>query len=206
MFRKKVEVEEAGKAVVITKAGEDKIKDARKEHDRKVNNLTQKYKRKHDGLLKIYGEGAEKSKLKFWAKSKTKDITDPKYWILVNTGAIKEFIKYGSNKVLDQIRVRSHASIESREAVANILKNQKSGIDAKQAAFTLMIVGVVAVMAYVMISQFMNFSAVNTENLRLNTELGKAKGSLAACTTELAAYNPGSPSVSPPASDNTLEG
>ena len=107
MFRKnKIEVDDLeGQSVTINKEGENKIKAARKKYDADMKAVDEKYKKDHAELLKAYGEGAKESKLKFWAKSKTEDMTDPKYWVLVNAQSIKEFIKYGSNKVLDQIRI-----------------------------------------------------------------------------------------------------
>lgn len=191
---------------VIDAAGEAKLKNIRKLYESDMENLEKEYKDKHETLMSKYGAGAEKSKLKFWAKSKTEDIDDPKYYVLVNAGAIKDFITYGANKVLDQIKVRTHSRIEARAEIAKLKDQEKGGIDAKQAAFTLLIVAVVACMAWVIISNFLDYRTVEGENQQLKKDLGDARGNLAACTTELSHYKGTSIEPAPPTSENTLEG
>lgn len=115
-------------------------------------------------------------------------IQDLKEHVLVNVEAIKEFIKYGSNKVLDQIRVRSHANTIAREEISKLKK--KNDFNVKQAAMTFLFIIVIAVMAYTMATQFLNVTDVQKELQQERSNHGVTMGKLAACTTELEQYKP----------------
>jgi hypothetical protein len=179
-----------GDLPVVTKEGDKAIRELEKSRELEKENTKKKYEDAHTKMMDKYGEVKE-SRMRFWAKKKTEnDFEDPKFWVLVNTGAIKEFIKYGSNKVMDQIRVRTHAKIEAREEIEKLRKQQKGGFDAKQVAFTLLIIAVVGVLAYVIMTNFLNYQAMAGENIKLQRTIGEKEGDLAVCARQLKQFIP----------------
>lgn len=193
------------KKPTVSKDGDKKITELEKSREAEIEKAMKEYEKEHDNLMEKYGE-EEKSRLDFWKKKKTdENMEDPKFWILTNAGALRDFIKYGANKVMDQIRVRTHAKIEAREEIDKLKKQQKQGIDAKQVAFTLLIIGVVGVLAYVIITNFLNYQAMANDNIQLKRIIGDRTGDLAVCTRQLRQFIPDAfPET--PAANNTLEG
>lgn len=193
------------KKPTVSKDGDKKITELEKSREAEIEKAMKEYEKEHGSLMKKYGE-EEKSRLDFWKKKKTdENMEDPKFWILTNAGALRDFIKYGANKVMDQIRVRTHAKIEAREEIDKLKKQQKQGIDAKQVAFTLLIIGVVGVLAYVIITNFLNYQAMANDNIQLKRIIGDRTGDLAVCTRQLRQFIPDAfPET--PAANNTLEG
>lgn len=193
------------KKPTVSKDGDKKITELEESRKAEIGKAMKEYEKEHGSLMKKYGE-EEKSRLDFWNKKKTdENMEDPKFWILTNAGALRDFIKYGANKVMDQIRVRTHAKIEAREEIDKLKKQQKQGIDAKQVAFTLLIIGVVGVLAYVIITNFLNYQAMANDNIQLKRIIGDRTGDLAVCTRQLRQFIPDAfPET--PAANNTLEG
>lgn len=190
---------------VVTKEGDKALREIETARAAEIEKAVEKYRAAHNKLMEKYSE-TKTSRMKFWAKSKTEaDYEDPKFWILTNAGAIKEFIKYGSNKVMDQIRVRTHAKIEAREEIERLKKQQKSGFDAKQVAFTLLIIAVAGVMAYMIMSNFLNYQALAGDNINLQRKIGEKEGDLAVCSRQLREFIPDAMPAAPSA-NNTLVG
>ncbi len=200
-----IKLRNRGDLPVVTKEGDKELQALEKARVAELDKARKEYQAAHDKLMASYGE-VSPSRMKFWARKKAEaDFEDPKIWVLTNAGAIKEFIKYGSNKVMDQIRVRTHAKIEAREEIERLKKQQKGGFDAKQVAFTLLIVAVVGVLAYVIMTQFLNYQAVAGENVKLQRTIGEKEGDLAVCTRQLRSFMPDA-MPDRPAANNTLEG
>lgn len=176
----------------LEKMREQEIKERKARFDTDMTDLTGK---------------APKKKGRFRRGSNNKDdVHDIKEWCLVNAENLKEFVKYGSNKVLDQIRIRNQASVIAREEIDKIKK--KEGIDMKQTAITIAVMSIIAVMVYVTVINFMDYSTVTKELTSEKIKVGTVSGQLAACESELAAYKPGytkAPSNDPPP-DTVLEG
>lgn len=121
-------------------------------------------------------------------KPEEQKVDDIKEWSLVNLDSLKEFIKYGSNKVLDQIRIRNQANVIAREEIEKMKK--KESIDMKQAGLTLVILAIFAVMAYVVVINFMDYSTLTKDLNAEKVKVGTVSGQLAACQSELAQYKP----------------
>lgn len=170
---------------------EKTIKELEKQRAHELQQAREKYASELQALQgkdpKDIKEGRIRKKLKDPDKEQSK-IQDIKEHALVNVEAIKEFIKYGSNKVLDQIRVRSHANTIAREEIAKIQK--KSNFDVKAAMMTFLMVIIIAVMAYTLSTQFLNVSAVQKDLQDERSAHGTTMGKLAACQTELDQYKP----------------
>src|SRR4030042_1039602 len=128
------------------------IENLNKQRQQEIERLEEKFREQVDNISK----GDKEVKKRFYLDSKNEAPTDIKYYSLVNVQALKEFIKYGSNKVLDQIRIRSHADTLSREAIAKANK-KGGGIDTKSMMFTLAIAAIVAIMVYVIVANFFNY-------------------------------------------------
>jgi len=193
----------------ITKEGEKALKALEKERKKELDDLEKKHKQETE---KIAGEWkAEKAdsklkKLRFWGSSTKGATKDPRYWALVNVAALQEFVKYGANKVMDQIRVRTHANIMAREEIERI-KNEKKGFDGKSFAFTMIILVVAAAMAFIIVSNFFNYKTVQDDNIALSRQYGEVQGDLAVCRKQLEQYQPtGIFNPAEKAQDNTLEG
>ena len=185
--------------IVILPQGEEKLQEAKKRQDQERQDRTNKYNQD----IQETGTERERSKLErltFRGRGSLEESSDNRYWALVNVESLREFVKYGANKVLDQIRIRTHANTVAREEIDKI-KKQKEGVDAKQIAYTIMIIAVIGAMAWVVVSNFFNFNMVQNDNIALKQEIGTVKGQLAACQSELSAYRPGADE--PP---QTLEG
>lgn len=193
------------KKPTVTKEGDKAVKDLERSRDAELEKANKEYADAHKKLMTTYGE-EEKSRLKFWKNKKTdENMEDPKFWVMTNAGALRDFIKYGANKVMDQIRVRTHAKIEAREEIDKLKKQQKQGIDAKQVAFTILIIAIVGVLAYVIMTNFLNYQTVANDNIRLKGIIGDRTGDLAVCNRQLRQFIPDAfPEA--PAANNTLEG
>jgi len=191
----------------IDQEGEKKLISLYEKHDKDLEAIETKYKKDHAALMSKYGKDPG-SNLKFWSRSKTDATDDPKFWILVNAGALKEFIKYGANKVLDQIRVRTHGKIEAREEIDKLKQQQKSSMDPKQVAYTLMLVAIFGAIAYLLITNFLNAKQLTDDLNAARMEVGNKIGELAVCRKQLEYYEPGSgiAPAPPPSEENTLEG
>lgn len=188
---------------IISAEGAKLLAKLGKEHDEKLKKCYDDFEKNKDIILRERGQGPGLlERVGIAGKSKVEESTDPRFWALVNVESLKEFVKYGANKVMDQIRVRTHAAVIAREELEK-LKKKNAGIDPKTMGFTIVILVICACMAYIMISSFFNFDTVNKENIGIKRELGDMTGKLAACQSELAVYRPGSPVIGP---DQTLEG
>lgn len=176
-----------------------KLKEIEKLRASKLKELEQEYNKNLKGM-----DDSRIKKGRVFAKAKVKDSTDIRFWTLVNAESLKEFIKYGSNKILDQIRVRSHAATIAREEIAKMKKKQ--GIDLKAAAITVAVISIIATMVFVVVTNFLDYDQVAEELRNTKIQVGEVSGNLAACETELYRYKPQSPSIAPPAGPNVLEG
>src|SRR4030042_1535577 len=141
-----------------------------KETRKLIENLEKQRTKELEKRKKVYdkeieqaaGERLKKKKATIWGKEKVEDITDTRHWTLVNVEALKEFIKYGSNKVLDQIRTRTHAQTLAREEIERMKKKQ-GGFDGRSAAITIFINAIMGVIVYVTVSNFFNYNQVMQE-------------------------------------------
>lgn len=193
----------------ITKEGDKALKDLEKKRKDELKELEDTHKKE---AKDIAGKWADKEtrlkKMKFWGKSQTADTSDVRYWALVNINALQNFVKYGANKVMDQIRVRTHANIMAREEIERI-KQDKKGFDAKSFAFSAILIVMAAAIAFILVSNFFNYKTVSDDNIELSIRVGQVSGELANCQAQLAGSNPNLP---PPATgggssqDNVLEG
>ncbi|MCX6817728.1 MAG: hypothetical protein NTU57_02630 [Candidatus Aenigmarchaeota archaeon] len=191
---------------VIDKDGEKKLRELEKQRAKEIEKLEKNYEKEKTKMLDDINDVKKTDKLKFWKDRRGSAIEDPKYWALVNVESLKEFIKYGANKVLDQIRVRTAANIMAREEIARA-KNEKKGFDVKSLMFTLVIIGVCGFMAYILLTNFFNWKTASDETIRVKGELGDAQGTLAACKAELYHYNPSSlMAAAPPTSQPSDQG
>jgi hypothetical protein len=140
--------------------------------------------------VEYISKGDKEVKKRFYLDAKTENPTDIKYWCLVNVQTIKEFIKYGSNKVLDQIRIRSHAESLSREAIARANK-KGGGMDTKQMMLTLAIAAIVGIMIYTIASNVFNYNEATQKLVDEQRSHGTDLGKLANCQTQLDFFKPG---------------
>lgn len=187
--------------VTITQEGAKKLADLEK---RQENEIKERQKVHKEALSQVMKEREIKpeSRLKFWSKTHTEVVSDNRFWALVNVESLKDFVKYGANKVLDQIRIRTHANIVAREEI-EAMKKKKDGFDVKAAAFTIVIVVIAAAMAWIIVQNFFNYNVVATDNIALKKQIGDVTGKLAACSSELKEYKPDLPKEIDP---GTLEG
>ena len=195
-------------SITIDSEGDKKLKELDKKKIEALKKMEKKFDQQHKELLETYGKTPQ-SRLNFWKQKKATDPDSPKFWTLVNVEALKEFIKYGANKVLDQIRVRTAANIIAREEIERI-KKEKKGLDLKTIAFSFILLALAAAIAIVLISNFFNYKDAQESNVRLMTEKGSLAGQLAMCQVELRHYNPSlvPPEIAmdQPAGNNTLTG
>lgn len=179
-----------------------------KQRQREIGERKERYER--EIKIAMQGSGNDTKSSRFRRKKSTKAADDIKEWALVNADSLKEFIKYGSNKVLDQIRIRNQASVLAREEIEKA--KGKKEFDVKQIGLTLVILVVFGVMAYVVVSNFLDYKVVATDLNNERVKVGQVSGQLAACQTELAQYKPvakGAINTAPttnPGQGNTLEG
>lgn len=166
------------------------IENLEKERKRELDERKERYEKDLEAAFK--GENQDKVRMARFRKKKTKEeekVDGIKEFALVNADALKEFIKYGSNKVLDQIRIRNQADVIAREEIEKIKK--KDSIDMKQAGLTIAILAIFGVMVYVVVINFMDYSTVTKDLTAEKVKVGDVSGKLAACQSELAAYKPG---------------
>lgn len=193
---------------IIDHKGDKKLEEIEKNFTKELEELQEEYEERKQEIIDGVSDQSRLDKLKFWKDTKTEDVEDPRYWALVNIESMKEFVKYGANKVLDQIRVRTAANIKAREEIAKIEDKAKPGLDMKTVAFSFVIIAIVGAIAFVIISNFFNYQDVANDNVVLWKEKGRVSGELEACRAELAHYNPSAlPAPKPPeAGENVLEG
>jgi hypothetical protein len=184
------------------------IENLNRQRQQEIERLEEKFREQVDTISK----GDKEVKKRFYLDSKSEAPTDIKYYSLVNVQALKEFIKYGSNKVLDQIRIRSHADTLSREAIAKANK-KGGGIDTKSMMFTLAIAAIVAIMVYVIVANFFNYDKLTQTLVTEQRAHGTTQGELANCQTQLDFFKPGTipreinaTGGSPPPNNGVLQG
>ena len=194
----------------ITPEGEKALNELKKKHEEELKKQKDEFDVKKK---KIAGDWADEpsrlKKLRFWGRTMPGDTKDPRYWALVNIKALQEFVKYGANKVLDQIRVRTHANIMAREEIERVKQESKKGFDAKSFAFSAILVVMAAAIAFILVSNFFNYKTMADDNVILSKQVGTVSGQLAACQSELSAYKPNQPTPPGPGGsgpDNVLEG
>jgi hypothetical protein len=169
------------------------LKSLEKNLEKELKARKDRYKNDQEDLLKARGEKPG-SRLKFWSKGHAQEINDNRFWALVNVESLREFVKYGANKVLDQIRIRTHANIVAREEIARMKKKQE-GVDIKAMGFTIIILVIAGAMAFIIVQNFFNYNTAQQENIALKRQIGDTAGQLAACQSELAAIRPESPNA-----------
>lgn len=157
-------------------------------------------------------EGEEKRRLaKLRGKPEGKATPENlKEWSLVNVEALKDFIKYGSNKVLDQIRTRSHSQILAREAIEKA-NQKKPPLDTGKVILGVAMLAIVGAVVYVTINNFMNTNTITADLTAEKIKVGDVSGKLAACQSELAQYKPSIPGapntiIAGQGGGNTIEG
>lgn len=195
--------------VTIDEKGHEKMKELEKWRETELQSLNDAHKKTKDEILTASSSEGKLDKLKFWKDTKTETVEDPIYWALVNVEGLKEFVKYGANKVLDQIRIRTAANIEAREAIARAKDEKKREWDIKTITMTLLILAIVGSISFVIVNNFLNYNVVAGENVQLKIQIGDVSGNLAACRSELDYYNPAAVLALPAAGgepDNVLEG
>ena len=172
----------------MSKEIKDQIKELENEKQRELEERKERY---DNDLAKVFqGNGEDARRFKRLRKSDPKEakIADVKEHAIVNLDALKEFIKYGSNKVLDQIRIRNQANVIAREEIEKLKK--KEGVDMKQAVLSLAVMAIIGVMVYVVVINFMDYSTVTKDLTTTKIQVGTVSGQLAACQSELAQYKP----------------
>lgn len=176
-----------------------------KELEKRQENEISDRQKVHKAALDIAMKEREEkpaNRLKFWGKTKANVVNDNRFWALVNVESLKDFVKYGANKVLDQIRIRTHANIVAREEI-EAMKKKKDTFDVKAASFTIVIVVIAAAMAWIIVQNFFNYNVVETERMSISKQLGDVTGKLAACSSELDEYKP---KLAKPVDPGNLEG
>ena len=163
------------------------LKEVEKERERKLKEVRKQYEKD----IKITGgDRADFKHAEVWGKEKVADIDDVRFWTLINVEALKEFIKYGSNKVLDGIRVRTHANTIAREEIEKAKKKQ-GGIDTKYAIVIIAMVGISAIAAYMILNNYFNAQGISDQLQEEKASHGTTMGQLAICQVELEHYAPG---------------
>lgn len=186
MYRKQIEA--------LEKERKREVAERKERYDRDLEEAFKQENAKEPGRLsRILGNnGHPESK-----------VVELKEHALVNVEALKEFIKYGSNKVLDQIRIRNQAEVIAREEIARA--KGKKEFDGKQIAYTILIMAIIGVMAYVVIINFLDYSTVTKDLTSEKIKVGDISGQLAACQSELSVYKPGGArTLTPPAQTSQL--
>lgn len=171
--------------MVLDKETRKMIENLEKQRDKELKKLDTEHQKK---LEKIAKDRVD-VKPGIFSKSKVIDIKDPRFWTLVNVGAMKEFIKYGSNKVLDQIRTRTHAAILAREEIERAKKN-KSGFDFKTGIIVIAVAAIVGTVAYITVTSYLNANGIATDLMNEKRLHGTDIGKLAVCEQQLYYYNP----------------
>ena len=194
---------------MLNKDTEKRLDHLNKEKNDTIRNLEKRHKKDIDKI--ISNRTAKKGRFNFLSKPEAEKLDDPRYWSMVNVESLKEFIKYGSNKVLDQIRVRSQANTIAREEIDK-LKKKTDGPDAKSIIYNIMYITIIGAIALVIAINFMNYNDITKQLTDEKVNVGTVSGQLAACQSELASYKPGMV-VNPPIEttgdegpDNVLEG
>lgn len=96
-------------------------------------------------------------------------------WKLLDFSPIKDFINYGLNKTLINLKLRRLKDIEVREELHKGGKPK----DWTQVMITVVVIIIVGVLAFTIINQFMNYTEVAKEIVTLNQQLGTCTGKLA---------------------------
>lgn len=159
----------------------EREKDIAERSVRYDTDLQEKFKagtEKHEGRLRRF-------------RNKPTKVEEIKEWALINAEGLKEFIKYGSNKVLDQIRIRNQANVIAREEIEKLKK--KESWDMKQLVTMIAVCSIIGVIVYVTVINFMDYSTITKDLTAEKIKVGDVSGKLAACQSELANYKPGQP-------------
>jgi len=172
--------------MVLDKETRKMIENLEKQRDKELEKLDKGFQKE---IAKVAKDRADIKKPGIFAKSKVVDIKDPRFWTLINVSAMKEFIKYGSNKVLDQIRTRTHAAILAREEIERAKKN-KSGFDMKQGLIMIALAAIIGVVVYITVTSYLNASSIANELMAEKRMHGTDLGKLAVCEQQLYYYNP----------------
>jgi len=163
------------------------LKEIENERERKLKQVRKDYEKE---IKQVAGDRADLKHAEVWGKEKVADIEDVRFWTLINVEALKDFIKYGSNKVLDGIRVRTHANILAREEIERAKKKQ-GGIDTKYAIVIIAMVGISAIAGYMILNNYFNANGIADMLQQEKASHGNTMGQLAVCQTQLEYYQPG---------------
>lgn len=110
-------------------------------------------------------------------KEKKKDKTlENRIFKLVNFSSIRDFVT-GTNSVLVSIKVKKYADTLARESMAGMKTEREWG---KMLMFIFIGV-IVAVVAFMLVTQFMEFSSLQKQVGELLAEIGGLKAQLAQC-------------------------
>ena len=110
-------------------------------------------------------------------------------WKLVDFSPLKDFIDYGMNKTLINLKLRRLTDIQVREQ----LSKKKEGADWMDIIKMVMVVVVIGVIAFSMITQFLNYQSVTEDNIKVNRQLGECEGQLARCQSQAGAASSSGP-------------
>ena len=171
---------------MLDKESRKLIEKFEKERDKKLKSARESYEKE---IKAVAGDRADMKHAETWGKEKVADVKDVRFWTLINVEALKDFIKYGSNKVLDGIKVRTHANILAREEIERAKKKQ-GGIDSKYAIVMIAMVGIAGVIAYMTLTNYFNANGIADQLQSEKADHGTTMGQLAVCKAELDHYAP----------------
>lgn len=109
-------------------------------------------------------------------------LQQPPTWYLTDFSVIKEWPKYGLNRTLTHLALRTATEIKMEEYLAG---KKKEGRDWTQIMMFVTVAVIVGVISFVMVTQFMNFSEMAKENADNLAKLGTCRGELNAATAQL---------------------
>ncbi len=114
---------------------------------------------------------------------KTQQKAEPDY-VLVNYSLLKNFMKYGTSRMIDGLKLKRMVDVKTRET----LMKRKTERDWGK-ILILIIIGVMAIgISFIMITQFMNYNEATRQLGFCKAELGTCKGDLNACNIMLDTY------------------
>lgn len=90
---------------------------------------------------------------------------------IIDFSPIKDFIDYGLNKTLINLKIKRLVDIQSREA----LSKMKPETNWTNVMVTVLVVIIVGVLAFVIINQFMNYQDMAKQVADLTIELGQCR-------------------------------
>lgn len=119
-------------------------------------------------------------------KTSEQSISDKKpNYSLTDFSTIKDWQKFGINRTLSNLKLK--VAMDMKEAELEE-KYKNRGRDWNQIMMFVVVAVVVGVIAFVMITQFMNYQDVAKENSVALKKIGILEGSLAACQNELKSF------------------